>query len=144
MQNKKLSDTFDIELLSVTPKSAKILLDNVQSNKNKASPTIVSEDNNILKSFTIQLYAKTIKENYLEFYVDGKEKVKGLISKGRTIELEAENSIQIKIGDASGVELMINGKKVKKGKIGQQVNKVIKKVKDPSKPYQYKIEVNDF
>ena len=114
--------------------------------KNTPTPQTVdvtSNLNNNQNEVAISLDVKTLRQNYVEFYVDGQQKKKGLMQPNESIHLMATDSIQMKIGDAGVIELLLNGKPIKTGRKGQQINRVIRKVRDPIEQNKFKIEVKD-
>ena len=93
--------------------------------------------------FTIDLAIKILGENYIEFYVDGKQRERGLVAAGTSFRYQANHSIQIRIGDAGAALVTLNGKKVFLGKRGEQVSKIFRKVKDSLEQYKYRIEIKE-
>ncbi len=138
---KKLS----FELVGVTPNNIKINVKIIGGNKGYQEDEATSQNEQVLKSenFTINLRAKATGQNYVEFYIDGKKKKKGMLSIGEVLYFQADNSIQMKIGDAGAIEVIINGKSFKEGRRGQQINKIIRKVKDPLDQLKYRLEIKD-
>ncbi len=148
-----LPNKFKIYILGSTPNNIKIKVEKLGKNElfdekyltrknventEDTNGQIINPDN-----FTIDLVAKTIHENYLELYVDGKQEKRGIIPAGEVLHFKANHSIQIKIGDAGGIDVIINGKPLQRGKKGQQVNKIIRKVKDPLEQLKYRLEIKD-
>ena len=141
-----------LNLLGSTPHNIKIkvtqLGDNEQYNEEydtqKKENEIDSEQERLKpENFTINLVVRTTAENYVEFYVDGEQKKRGMLSRGEVLRFEANNSIQMKIGDAGSIEVTINGKPLKKGKKGKQISKIIRKVKDPVEQLKFRLEIKD-
>ena len=152
-----LPTKFKIYILGATPNNIKMKVEKLGknelfdekllTNKSHEKSTENTEDLNghIIDpdNFTINLVAKTIHENYLELYVDGKQEKRGIVPAGEVFRFEAHHSIQIKIGDAGGIDVIINGKPLQRGKKGQQINKIIRKVKDPLEQLKYRLEIKD-
>ncbi len=93
--------------------------------------------------FIISLEVKILGDNYIEFYVDGRQIKRGLVGSGEVFSLQASNSIQLKIGDAGAAKVSINGKPIYTGSKGQQISKIIRKVKDPIQQLKYKVDIRD-
>jgi hypothetical protein len=90
--------------------------------------------------FEAEFTAKT----YIEVYLDGAEKTKGVVLPGRRERWEANGNIQLKIGNAGGVKARINGTDYSFGYPGQVANKVISWKRDQKNPNQYQINVRDW
>ncbi|RME91139.1 MAG: helix-turn-helix domain-containing protein [Candidatus Hydrogenedentota bacterium] len=95
------------------------------------------------ENFIIVFDAVVTGPNFVEFYVDGQPRKKGLLAAGSRLHYEANDSIQMKIGDAGAIQVKINGKDYKFGPRGKQVSKVIRKIKDPLESTRFKILVKD-
>jgi len=113
-----------------------------ESEKEAAQGTqvVAHTENNLKIVFEAEFNQKT----YLELYLDGNEKVKGIIPAGTHERWEASEYIQLKIGNAGGLKAKINGKPYTFGLPGQIANKVITWRKDPSNPNKYHIQVKDW
>lgn len=113
-----------------------------ESEKEVAQGTqvVAHTENNLKIVFDAEFNQKT----YLELYLDGNEKVKGIIPAGTHERWEASEYIQLKIGNAGGLKAKINGKPYTFGLPGQIANKVITWRKDPSNPNKYHIQVKDW
>ncbi|MBN2434931.1 MAG: helix-turn-helix domain-containing protein [Spirochaetes bacterium] len=85
-----------------------------------------------------------LSKTYLEIYLDGNMKTRGIIQAGAREVWEANEYIQIKIGNAGGMKAKINGELYEFGLAGQVANKVITWKKDPNDPNLYNIVVNDW
>ena len=85
-----------------------------------------------------------IQKSFIELYLDGQLKKRGFVPKGSIERWEATEYIQIKIGNAGGLKVRINGRKYKFGKSGQIANKVITWKKDVKNPNLYNIVVKDW
>lgn len=96
------------------------------------------------KNLKIVFDAEFTQKTYLELYLDGNEKVKGIIPAGTHERWEASEYIQLKIGNAGGLKARINGKPYTFGLPGQIANKVITWRKDPNNPNKYHIQVKDW
>ncbi len=96
------------------------------------------------KNLKIVFDARFTQKTYLELYLDGNQKVKGIIPAGTHERWEASEYIQLKIGNAGGLKARINGKPYTFGLPGQIANKVITWRKDPSNPNKYHIQVKDW
>jgi len=103
--------------------------------------TVVAQNTQNLKiTFEAEFTAKT----YVEVYLDGAEKTKGVVMPGRKERWEANSLIQVKIGNAGGVKARINGKDYTFGLPGQVANKVVTWKKDATNPNQYQIVIRDW
>ncbi|MDY6935387.1 MAG: DUF4115 domain-containing protein [Spirochaetota bacterium] len=96
------------------------------------------------KNLKIVFEAQFIQKTYLELYLDGMRKMKGIIPAGRRERWEAVEYIQLKIGNAGGLKAKINGKAYTFGHSGQVANKVITWKKDLKNPNLYHIVVKDW
>ncbi|MDA3899169.1 MAG: DUF4115 domain-containing protein [Spirochaetes bacterium] len=85
-----------------------------------------------------------LSKTYLEIYLDGNMKTRGIIQAGTSETWEANEYIQIKVGNAGGMKAKINGESHEFGLAGQVANKVITWKKDPNDPNLYNIIVNDW
>jgi cytoskeletal protein RodZ len=103
--------------------------------------TMIAQNAQNLKiTFEAEFTAKT----YVEIYLDGNQKTKGVVNPGRKEVWEANSLIQVKIGNAGGVKAKINNKEYSFGLPGQVANKVITWKKDATNPNQYQIVVRDW
>jgi hypothetical protein len=96
------------------------------------------------KSLRIVFEAEFIKNTYIELYLDGMKKNKGIVFAGKKERWEATEYIQLKIGNAGGLKARINGKEYTFGLPGQVANKVITWKKDIKDPNVYHIVVKDW
>ena len=96
------------------------------------------------KSLRIVFEAEFLKKTYLELYLDGMKKTRGIIPAGRKERWEAREYIQMKIGNAGGLKARINGKEYTFGLPGQVANKIITWKKDVQNPNVYHIDVKDW
>lgn len=96
------------------------------------------------KNLKIVFEADFIQKTYLELYLDGNEKRRGMVAEGTHERWEASEYIQLKIGNAGGMKAKINGKDYTFGLPGQVANKVITWTKDINNPSVYKIVVKDW
>ena len=150
-----LIEKLRLKLLGMTPNNVKMKIQKLGKNENFDEKYLSDEEgidfnesggSEIINpnNFTITMVVKATGENYVEFYIDGKQKKKGLLPAGEILHFEADESIQMKIGDAGAIEVTINGKKpIKKGRRGQQMNKIIRKVRDPLEQGKYSLEIKD-
>lgn len=137
--------SFFLKMTGATPNNVKITI-SLGDEKNIEENNISENDNNRVtnpSNFIIVLHAEFTSNNFVEFYVDGKPRKKGMLSAGSILQYEANESIQMKIGDAGGVKLSINGENYTLGKKGQTIKKIIRKEKDPIEQTKYKIRIKD-
>lgn len=150
MQIKDVAREFRVTMQGATPNNIKVKIDlgeateadinsTVETDTGENQATGIANPNN----FIIVLQAELTNDNYVEFYVDGKPRKKGLLSKGSIIRYEANDSIQMKIGDAGAINLTVNGKQYDLGNRGTQVHKIFRKVKDPVEQTKFNIVVKD-
>ncbi len=141
---------FYLKMGGATPNNAKIIiaLNNEVMEPTEDNPegqTPVEEDSRVTNpsNFIIAMNAEFTANNFVEFYVDGKPRKKGVLPAGSNLRYEANESIQMKIGDAGGVKMTINNEIFNLGKKGQTVTKIVRKVKDPIEQTRYKIILKD-
>lgn len=96
------------------------------------------------KSLKIVFEVKFIQKSFIEIYLDGTRKQRGFMPAGSVERWEASEYIQIKIGNAGGIQSTINGKEYVFGKAGQVANKIITWKKDVTNPNIYHIDVKDW
>lgn len=96
------------------------------------------------KNLKIIFEAEFIDKSYIELYLDGAQRARSFIPSGSRERWEASENIQVKIGNAGGVKIKINGKDYSFGGAGQVANKVITWKKDISDPNLYHIVVRDW
>ena len=108
----------------------------------KQDPTEVTaqDDRNLKITFEAEFTERT----YLELYLDGQQKMSAIVQTGRKERWEAANAIQVKIGNAGGVKVKINGKDFVFGSKGTVASKTVKWEKDPANPNKYTISVKDW
>ncbi len=106
-----------------------------------AERTVIAQNRKNLK---IIFEAEFIRKTYLELYLDGVQKKKGIIPSGIKERWEAAENIQFKIGNAGGLKAKINGKSYTFGLPGQVANKVITWKKDLKNPNLYHIVIKDW
>jgi len=107
----------------------------------KDSSMVEATDKGNLKIvFEAMFQSKT----YLELYLDGQQKARGIIQAGTSERWEANEYIQLKVGNAGGMKAKINGKDYVFGLNGQVANKIITWTKDPVDPNVYHIVVKDW
>ena len=100
---------------------------------------VAQNEQNLKIVFEAEFSAKT----YVELYLDGAEKMRGVVQPGARQRWEATDLIQIKIGNAGGVKARINGKDYSFGLPGQVANKVVTWKKDPAQN-KFEIVVRDW
>jgi hypothetical protein len=65
------------------------------------------------------IFEATVKEKtYFKAFIDGKEQEGDIFYPGKKIKLEANDVIQVKIGNGGALDVVINGKPEKLGKRG--------------------------
>ena len=96
------------------------------------------------KNLKIVFEAEFLRKTYLELYLDGMQKKKGIVPAGVKERWEASEYIQLKIGNAGGLKATINGKVYTFGLPGQVANKIITWQKDVKNPNLYHILVKDW
>jgi cytoskeletal protein RodZ len=109
--------------------------------ENTAGTQITAQNRKNLK---IIFEAEFIRKTYLELYLDGMLKKKGIIPAGVKERWEASEFIQLKIGNAGGLKAKINGKPYTFGLAGQVANKIITWQMDPKIPNSYNIVTKDW
>lgn len=109
--------------------------------KNVDNTRVVAQNEKNLK---IVFEAEFSQKTYLEIYLDGMEKKKGMVAEGTKERWEATEYIQLKIGNAGGLKARINGKDYNFGLPGQVANKVITWKKDITNPNVYQIMIKDW
>jgi len=134
---------FELTLMGATPNTIKIQIQAKNDNRDSTEDTRVSDNIANPSNFIIVLDAITTGENFVEFYIDGRLVKKGLLPAGQPIHFEANDSIQMKIGDAGAINMKINGEPYVFGKRGEQVSKIVRKYKDPLEQTRFKISVKD-
>lgn len=151
-EKKKISEenqprSFLLKMTGATPNNVKITisLGEEMQEANTENANDENQNNRVTNpsNFIIVLNAEFTSNNFVEFYVDGKPRKKGMLSAGSILQYEANESIQMKIGDAGAVNLSINGEKYALGKKGQTIKKIIRKIKDPIEQTRYKIVIKD-
>lgn len=131
---------FKIKFIGATPNMIKIQIQYTGTEyEAQENVTTIANPSN----FIIVLDAVTTGENFVEFYVDGNLRKRGLLPAQSELHYEANDSIQLKIGDAGAIDIKINGKAQSFGVHGQQVNKIIRKVKDPVEQTKFQISIKD-
>ncbi|MES0491681.1 MAG: RodZ domain-containing protein [Leptospirales bacterium] len=139
-------EPFKLTLKGATPNKIKLQIRVVKGEVVEA-PVEEDTDKNRINNpsnFIIVFEAITTTENYVEIYVDGKLQKKAMLPKGSELYYQANDSIQLKIGNGPAMKIKINGNEHKFGtKPGSQVNKVIRKVKDPVEQTRFTYIVKD-
>ncbi len=112
----------------------------IATQEKDSSKVEATDKNNLKIVFEAIFQSKT----YLELYLDGQQKARGIIQAGTSERWEANEYIQLKVGNAGGMKAKINGKDYVFGLNGQVANKIITWTKDPSDPNVYHIVVKDW
>jgi hypothetical protein len=143
IEDPSIPRKFKVTLSGVTANNAKLIIDlgeEVQSTETAAAnESRVSNPDN----FLIRLEGTLTGDTYVEYFIDGKPGKRGLFKKDTPLLLEANDSIQIKIGDAGDVRITINGKPEVLGQKGHVANKIIRKVRDPVEQSKFKVVIKD-
>ncbi|HPI91086.1 MAG TPA: DUF4115 domain-containing protein [Spirochaetota bacterium] len=105
------------------------------------STSVIAQNKNNLQ---IVFEAEFTQKSFIELYLDGVRKMKGFVDAGSKERWEAVEYIQIKIGNAGGMNARINGKSYTFGAPGQVANKVISWKRDTANPNLYHINVKDW
>ncbi|MDH5716122.1 MAG: helix-turn-helix domain-containing protein [Spirochaetia bacterium] len=139
---------FRISLMGATPNTVKVQIDQgelVNEEKEEQTQAAIEGNANILKTenFIIRFEAVTTAENFIEICIDGKPCKRDMLGSNTEMLYEANDSIQMKIGDAGAIKIKINNKSYDFGKRGVQVSKIIRKVRDPMEQTKYKIIIKD-
>ncbi len=103
--------------------------------------SVIAQDKKNLK---IIFQVKFLKKSFIEIYLDGVKKQRGFMPQGSRYRWEATEHIQVKIGNAGGVQAKINGKVFALGGKNQVANKVITWKKDSQNPNLYHIVVRNW
>jgi hypothetical protein len=91
------------------------------------------------------LFEGTVKEKtYIKAFIDGKEQEGVIYYPKDSIKLEANDVLQLKIGNAGGIIVTINGKPTRLGKRGDIANKIIKWEKDPYDESTFNLIIKDW
>lgn len=146
-----ISKPLRVTLIGATPNNAKVQIEVIQNdegNLENANNEDLADTGNEVRianpsNFILKLEGSTNAPNYVEFFVDGKQAKRGQLAAGSQFYYEANDSIQMKIGDAGAVTLRINGKPQVLGKKGQTVNKIIRKERDPVEQTKFRVVVKD-
>ena len=115
--------------------------DTTATAEGSADSQIVAQNTRNLK---IVFEAEFLRKTYLELYLDGMLKRKGIIPAGIKERWEASEYIQIKIGNAGGLKANINGTTYTFGLPGQVANKIITWQMDAKTPNLYHIVIKDW
>ena len=147
VSDEKLARKYKLTLMGATPNNVKIQIDLGARLDGKSDAEVKEPENEntqpfFEENFKIRFRARTTGDNFVEFYVDGELKNKGLLASDSRLEFNANDRIQFKIGDAGAIDIKINGKDYKFGRPGQQVKKVIRKLKDPQ-TQKLRIQIDD-
>lgn len=143
IEDPAIGRKFKATLSGVTANNAKFVIDlgeEIQTSEGAVANEVrVSNPDN----FLIRLEGVLVGDTYVEYFIDGKPGKRGLFKKDTPLLLEANDSIQIKIGDAGDVKLTINGKAEVLGQKGHVANKIIRKVRDPVEQSKFKVVIKD-
>lgn len=96
------------------------------------------------KNLSIVLEMQFLQKSFVEVYLDGMMKRRGMVPAGVNERFEANSHAQVRIGNAGGVKVKINNVEYNWGGPGQVANKVITWKKDPGKPNLWHIVVKDW
>lgn len=137
---------FQLTLQGSTPNNVKMRIEFDQAlvkaeekgNQEETQTRITNPSN-----YIIRFEAITIGQTFVEFYVDGQPKKKGLLPEGSRLLYEANESIQLKIGSAGAMRIKINGTDYNFGPLGKAVKKIILKEKDPLQQTKFRVVVKD-
>ncbi len=97
-----------------------------------------------MKNRKIVFEAIVKERTYIKAFLDGKENDGKIYYPKDKVYLEAKDVMQLKIGNAGGIVVQINGKKYSIGKRGEIANKVIKWEKDPYDESAYNLVIKDW
>ncbi len=114
------------------------------SNSNKVENKNSNENKGKLKKGKIMFTAIVKEKTYIKAFLDGKEQEGVIYYPNQKVHLEANDVIQLKIGNAGGIVAKINGKPVKLGKRGEIANKIIKWERDPYDENAYNLVIKDW
>ncbi|HON77910.1 MAG TPA: DUF4115 domain-containing protein [Spirochaetota bacterium] len=106
-----------------------------------AASRVIARDE---KNLNIILEAEFTQKSFIEVYLDGMMKRRGMIRPGVKERWQATSHVQVRIGNAGGVNIKINGKDYNWGGPGTVANKIITWKKDPRDPNVYHIVVKDW
>ncbi len=103
--------------------------------------TVIARDE---KNLNITMDAQFLQKSFIEVYLDGMLKRRGMVPAGIKERWEAASHIQVRIGNAGGVKVKINNMDYNWGGPGQVANKVVTWKKDPENPNRWHIVVKDW
>ncbi len=92
------------------------------------------------------IFQATVKKwkSYVRAWIDGVEQEGNIYYPGQKIELEAYDAIQLQIGNAGALDVIINNKPTVLGKDGEIVNKIIKWERNPYDESEYRLILKDW
>jgi len=91
------------------------------------------------------IFEGIVKERtYVKAFIDGVEQEGKIYYPKEKIYFEANDVMQLKIGNAGGIDVKINGKPYKIGRRGEIANKVIKWEQDPYDNAAYNLVIKDW
>jgi hypothetical protein len=96
------------------------------------------------KNLNIVFDAEFAQKSFIEVYLDGMLKRRGMVQQGIRERWEATSHIQVRIGNAGGVKVKINNQDYNWGGPGAVANKIITWKKDAANPNVYHIVVKDW
>ncbi len=96
------------------------------------------------KNLNIVFDAEFAQKSFIEVYLDGMLKRRGMVQQGIKERWEATSHIQVRIGNAGGVKVKINNQDYNWGGPGAVANKIITWKKDAANPNVYHIVVKDW
>ncbi|MDH5656335.1 MAG: DUF4115 domain-containing protein [Spirochaetia bacterium] len=133
--------------------SARVQLDSSerQAPQNAANPAVpqnapqgtppVQEPAGAVTTGDIQVSLKFINDSYLQWTTDGMSHTGLIMEGGKLRTLEAKNRLEIKIGNAGGVQILREGVPPKiAGPVGKFVRLTYRRVPDPLDPGIFKIQ----
>ena len=145
-----------VTLRAATRNSAKLMVSLSGSSEPQTEPAPREMDSAIVtgvdstsvivqnpRNLRIILEAHFRQRSYLELYLDANKRFGGYVAEGRREVWDANESIQLRLGNAGGVDIRINGRSYNFGSPGQVVNKTITWRKDIENPNLYHIVVKD-
>ncbi len=112
--------------------------------ENSKQPKKEQGSTTAMKKGKIIFDAVVREKTYIKAFLDGKEQEGVIYYPKQKIHLEANDVMQLKIGNAGGIVAVVNGKKTRLGKRGEIANKIIKWEKDPYDESAYNLIIKDW
>lgn len=137
---KKLHNFIEVE----TNKIANNLQFSNAVNTNKKNTRSTKPDNIPAGKHKIIFNAVVKEKTYIKAFIDGKEQEGIIYYPKDKVQLEANEVLQLKIGNAGGIKAEINGTATKLGKRGEIANKTIKWERDPYDESTYNLVIKDW